>query len=84
MSHIALHPAYIARPSWLSAVRDWLRQARVAVNLPHQNVEDLSDRQLRDIGAARKDIAKAMDRELAGSGCWISVGSSQGGRGVGE
>ncbi|MBZ9737738.1 MULTISPECIES: hypothetical protein [unclassified Mesorhizobium] len=64
MSHIALHPAYIARPSWLSAVRDWLRQARVAVNLPHQNVEDLSDRQLRDIGAARKDIAKAMDREL--------------------
>ncbi|RWC86720.1 MAG: hypothetical protein EOS72_24885 [Mesorhizobium sp.] len=63
MSHIVLHPAYIARPSWLSAVRDWLRQARVAINLAHQNVEDLSDRQLRDIGAARKDIAKAMDRE---------------------
>ncbi|TGV81050.1 hypothetical protein EN801_033540, partial [Mesorhizobium sp. M00.F.Ca.ET.158.01.1.1] len=43
--------------------RDWLRQARVAINLAHQDVEDLSDRQLRDIGAARKDIAKAMDRE---------------------
>ncbi|TGV10896.1 hypothetical protein EN816_24950 [Mesorhizobium sp. M8A.F.Ca.ET.173.01.1.1] len=63
MSHIVLHPAYIARPSWLSAARDWLRQARVAINLAHQDVEDLSDRQLRDIGVARKDIAKAMDRE---------------------
>ncbi|MEI9430028.1 hypothetical protein [Mesorhizobium sp. Cs1299R1N3] len=63
MSHIVLHPAYIARPGWLSAVRDWLRQARVAVNLGYQNVEDLSDRQLRDIGAARKDITRAMDRE---------------------
>ncbi|MBZ9679440.1 hypothetical protein LB524_20280 [Mesorhizobium sp. ESP6-5] len=63
MSHIALRPAYIARPDWLSAARTWLRQARVAVNLPHQNVEDLSDRQLRDIGAGRRDIARAMDRE---------------------
>ncbi|MBZ9797066.1 hypothetical protein [Mesorhizobium sp. ES1-4] len=64
MSHIALHPAYVVRSGWLSAVRDWLRQARVAVNLPNQNVEDLSDRQLRDIGASRKDIARAMDREM--------------------
>ncbi|MBZ9745643.1 hypothetical protein LB516_10330 [Mesorhizobium sp. CO1-1-7] len=63
MSHIALRPAYIARPDWLSAARTWLRQARVAVNLPHQNVEDLSDSQLRDIGAGRRDIARAMDRE---------------------
>ncbi|TPM04406.1 hypothetical protein [Mesorhizobium sp. B2-3-10] len=63
MSHIALRPVYIARPDWLSAARTWLRQARVAVNLPHQNVEDLSDRQLRDIGAGRRDIARAMDRE---------------------
>ncbi|AGB43587.1 MULTISPECIES: hypothetical protein [Mesorhizobium] len=63
MSHIALRPAYIARPDWLSAARTWLRQAKVAVNLPHQNVEDLSDRQLRDIGAGRRDIARAMDRE---------------------
>ncbi|MBZ9726235.1 hypothetical protein LB554_20035 [Mesorhizobium sp. CO1-1-11] len=63
MSHIALRPAYIARPDWLSAARTWLRQAKVAVNLPHQNVEDLSDRQLRDIGAGRRDIARAVDRE---------------------
>ncbi|MBZ9975831.1 hypothetical protein [Mesorhizobium sp. BR-1-1-10] len=63
MSHIALRPAYIARPDWLSAARTWLRQARVAANLPHQNVEDLSDRQLRDIGAGRRDIARAVDRE---------------------
>ncbi|TPM30111.1 hypothetical protein [Mesorhizobium sp. B2-3-4] len=76
MSHIALDPAYIARPGWLSAVRDWLRQARVAVNLPHQNVEDLSERQLRDIGAARKDVAKAMDRELGRIGL-LDIGWQQ-------
>ncbi|UVK39791.1 hypothetical protein LHFGNBLO_001196 [Mesorhizobium sp. AR10] len=53
------------RPTWMLALLDWLRHARVAVNLPqHQNVEDLSDRQLRDIGARRKDITRAMDREL--------------------
>ena len=46
MSHIALNSAP-ARPAWLAATLDWLRQARVAVSLPHQNVEDLTDRQLR-------------------------------------
>ncbi|MGX7875723.1 hypothetical protein ACVDG5_026095 [Mesorhizobium sp. ORM6] len=76
MSHIALHPAYAARQAWLSAVRDWLRQARVAINLPHQNVEDLSDRQLRDIGAGRKDIARAMDREMGRLGL-LDVGWQQ-------
>lgn len=76
MSHIALHPAYAARPSWLSAVRDWLRQTRVAVNLPHQNVEDLSDRQLRDIGAARTDISRAMDRETGRLGL-LDIGWQQ-------
>ncbi|MBZ9863522.1 MULTISPECIES: hypothetical protein [unclassified Mesorhizobium] len=49
---------------WLRSARDWLRQARVAVWLPHESVEDLSDGQLRDIGAGRRDIAKTMDREL--------------------
>jgi uncharacterized protein YjiS (DUF1127 family) len=78
MSHIAL-PAYTARPAWLSAVRDWLRQARVAVTLPHQNVEDLSDRQLRDIGAGRKDIARAMDREIGRLGL-LDIGWQQPGR----
>jgi hypothetical protein len=49
---------------WLRSARDWLRQARIALWLPHESVEDLSDSQLRDIGAERRDIAKAMDREL--------------------
>ncbi|KRB20863.1 MULTISPECIES: hypothetical protein [Mesorhizobium] len=76
MSHIALHPACTARPARLSAIRDWLRQARVAINLPHQNVEDLSDHQLRDIGAGRKDIARAMDREIGRLGL-LDIGWQQ-------
>lgn len=69
MSHIVLRPA-TASPVWLRAVLDWLRHAKIAVNLPHdpslpnENVEDLSDRQLRDIGAERKDVARATDMEL--------------------
>ena len=63
MSIIALNsPA--ARSNWLHAVTDWLRQARVAIKLPRQDVEDLSDRQLRDISAQRKDVTRAVDREL--------------------
>ncbi|TIO08047.1 hypothetical protein [Mesorhizobium sp.] len=67
MSHIVLKsPA--TRPIWLRAAIEWFRYAKIAVNLPqelpHENVEDLSDRQLRDIGAERKDVARAMDREL--------------------
>ena len=63
MSIIVLNsPA--ARSNWLHAVTDWLRQAKVAINLPRQDVEDLSDRQLRDIGAKRKDVTRAVDREL--------------------
>ncbi|MDG4883405.1 hypothetical protein [Mesorhizobium sp. WSM4884] len=58
---------------WLRTAIDWLRQARIAARLPHESVEDLSDSQLRDIGAKRRDVTKAMDREfgrigLLGSG----------------
>ncbi len=63
MSHIALNGPAIARANWLHQAIEWLRQARVAASLPYQNVEDLSDQQLRDIGARRTDIAQAMDRE---------------------
>ena len=49
---------------WLRSARDWLRQARVAATLTVESVEDLSDRDLRDVGGRRYDIAKAMDREL--------------------
>ncbi|TPI34190.1 hypothetical protein FJ414_20000 [Mesorhizobium sp. B3-1-6] len=69
MSEIALKSCTsLERPSgltlWLRSARDWLRQARVAARLPHESVEDLSSSQLRDIGAGRRDVAKAMDREL--------------------
>ncbi|RWP15571.1 hypothetical protein [Mesorhizobium sp.] len=63
MSHIVLIPVTV-RQAWLRAVSDWFRRAKMAVNLPPENVDDLSDRQLRDIGAERKDVARAMDREL--------------------
>ncbi|MER9432438.1 hypothetical protein NKL07_07375 [Mesorhizobium sp. C280B] len=63
MSDIALRSVTL-RSAWLRAMLDWLRHAKIAVNLPYENVEDLADRQLRDIGGERKDIARAMDREL--------------------
>ncbi|AZO50058.1 MAG: hypothetical protein EOS58_04640 [Mesorhizobium sp.] len=49
---------------WLRATLDWLRQARVAAQLPLESIEDLSDDLLRDIGAERRDVAKAVDRQL--------------------
>ncbi|TPK60940.1 hypothetical protein FJ546_17940 [Mesorhizobium sp. B2-4-19] len=51
-------------PRWLRATFDWLHQANVAARLPLEPVDDLSDRELRDIGGERRDIARAMDREL--------------------
>ncbi|PDQ17457.1 hypothetical protein CN311_29970 [Mesorhizobium sanjuanii] len=69
MSHIVLKSSF-AEPVWLRAAIEWFRHAKIALNLPlksnqqHEDVEDLSDRQLRDIGAERKDVARAMDREL--------------------
>ena len=61
MSHIALE--FPARPAWLAEVLDWMRHARVAATLEHADIADLADRDLRDIGAVRKDVARAMDRE---------------------
>ncbi len=75
MSIIVLNsPA--ARPARLNAVTDWLRQARVAINLPRLDVEDLSDRQLCDIGAKRKDVTRAVDRELGRLGL-LDIGWQQ-------
>ncbi|RJT39648.1 hypothetical protein D3227_12570 [Mesorhizobium waimense] len=82
MSHIALRSP-TARPTWLSAALDWLRHTRVAVRLPDQTIEDLSDRQLRDIGAERKDVARAMDRELGRLGL-LDTGWQKPGRRIGE
>lgn len=63
MSYIVLKSTD-ARSSWLSVALDWLRQARVAATLGNRDVEELSDSQLRDIGAKRGDVAHALDREL--------------------
>ncbi len=67
MSHIVLK-SRTTGPIWLRAAIEWFRHAKIALNLPHElpckNIEDLSDRQLRDIGAERKDVARATDREL--------------------
>ncbi|WP_136618061.1 MULTISPECIES: hypothetical protein [Mesorhizobium] len=71
------------RPNWLTEALDWLRHARVAINLPHQNVEDLSDRQLRDVGARRKDITRAMDREMGRLGL-LDIGWQQPRQGIGS
>ncbi|MGX5825851.1 hypothetical protein [Mesorhizobium sp. 43Arga] len=62
-SHTALK-SHAGIASWLRAAIDWLRQARVAIRLPLESVEGLSDSQLRDIGAERRDVAQVMDREL--------------------
>ena len=69
MSEIAVKPCTTLESSsgftlWLRSARDWLRQARVAARLSQESVEDLSDSQLRDIGAERRDISKSVDREL--------------------
>jgi len=78
-----------ARPTWLLAVTDWLRHARVAVHLArhgvaHRNVEDLSDCQLRDIGGERRDVARAMDRELGRLGLLDTGWQKPGRKGIGE
>jgi uncharacterized protein YjiS (DUF1127 family) len=62
-SHTALN-SRSGFAAWLRAATDWLRQARVAAQVPHESVEDLSDALLRDIGAERRDVAKAVDRQL--------------------
>ncbi|MDX8500368.1 hypothetical protein RFM99_18340 [Mesorhizobium sp. VK4C] len=64
---------------WLRSAVDWLRQAKVAARLPLESIEDLSDSQLRDIGAERRDVTKAMDRELGRIGL-LDSGWQQPGR----
>ena len=39
---------------------DWLRHARIAINLPPQDSGYLSDAHLRDIGLRRTDIARSV------------------------
>ncbi|MCA0011677.1 hypothetical protein LB561_05540 [Mesorhizobium sp. B292B1B] len=75
MSHIALR-APASRLNWLTAAFDWIRQAKVAASLPRDDIEDLSDRQLRDVGATRKDVSRAMDRELGRLGL-LDIGWQQ-------
>ena len=62
-SHIALK-SRSGIAVWLRAAFDWLRQARIAARLPNDSIEDLSDDLLRDIGVERRDVARAVDREL--------------------
>ena len=62
-SHTVLK-SHFGIAAWLHATIDWLRQARVAARLPHESVDGLSESQLRDIGAERRDVAQVMDREL--------------------
>ncbi|MBZ9675384.1 hypothetical protein LB513_06495 [Mesorhizobium sp. ES1-1] len=62
MAYIAFSSNH-ATPNRLTMIADWLRHARVAAKLPLPDVEDLSDQQLRDIGARRSDVTRAMDSE---------------------
>ena len=82
MSHVVLNsPA--PKSIWLREVFDWLRHMKVAANIPLESVEDLSDRQLCDIGGERKDVARAMDRELGRLGL-LDTGWQQPRRGEGS
>ncbi|MCQ8875092.1 hypothetical protein NP945_24925 [Mesorhizobium sp. LMG17149] len=88
MSIIVLNSS-TPRPAWLAETLDWLRHARVAIRLArrditYQNVEDLSDRQLRDIGGERRDVARAMDRELGRLGLLEWAGRDREGQGIGS
>ena len=69
---------------WLRAAIDWLRQARVAARLRHESLEGLSDSQLRDIGAERQGVARAMDRELREIGLLGTGWQQPGRRGMGK
>lgn len=73
MSHIALR-APASRLNWLIAAFDWLRQAKVAASLPQDDIEDLSDRQLRDVGATRKTSPAPWTANSAGWACSTSAG----------
>jgi len=82
MAHIALRLGNV-QPNRLNALFEWLRQAKVAASLPRQDVEDLSDRQLRDIGARRQDVSRALDREIGRLGL-LDIGWQRPRRRLGE
>ncbi|MBN9232625.1 MULTISPECIES: hypothetical protein [Phyllobacteriaceae] len=59
MSAIVLK-SEVARPNRIRPLLDWLRHARIAINLPPQDSGYLSDAHLRDIGLRRTDIARSV------------------------
>ena len=73
---IALFKVPAARPSKLRPILDWLRQAKVALALPMQDADRLSDHHLADIGAERPDITRAVDREVGRLGL-LDIGWQQ-------
>ena len=73
---IALFKAPAARPSRLQPILDWLRHAKVALALPAQDADRLSDHYLADIGAERPDIARAVDQEIGRLGL-LDIGWQQ-------
>jgi uncharacterized protein YjiS (DUF1127 family) len=48
---------------WLEEIRGWFRQAKAALNMRHQPLADLSDRDLSDIALRQTDIGRLVDRD---------------------
>lgn len=68
--------APFAQPRPLRPLFDWLRQMRVALSLPAQDTDCLTEHYRRDTGIARKDIAKAVDADLGRLGL-LDIGWQQ-------
>ena len=49
--------------NWFAEARIWLRHMKRAADPQHQDLNDLSDRELRDISARQTDIGRLLDRE---------------------
>lgn len=49
--------------AWIAEIRQWLRHARIAANLPHQDMSELSDRHLHDLSVRQTDIGRLVDRD---------------------
>ncbi|HEY5817545.1 MAG TPA: hypothetical protein VIU14_03950 [Mesorhizobium sp.] len=66
MSAITIQsPANTSLGEWIAEIRQWLRHARIALQPTpsHAHIEDLSDRDLRDISARQTDIGRLIDRD---------------------